>query len=181
MMAHEERIADLERRILTLENEDDEARARRMETLWQANRQKTAEADALSRVRGRLALADQQIAEIAPWVECLAKIRADVVRDIKREENAIAASTDPCEQDELRRQLEHLQGTLRSIDGVSRWTDEGDLFERVAASGFPSSPGHKSPLGDHFMLPRSVRLLAALKKDREVVQAELDRLLGTKA
>lgn len=184
-MTHEERIAALEQRYDVLRDqvelllkESPEDRARREEALWQLERERKALAGQIATATSRVADLDQQIAGHEPWVDCLTKIRAGVVTDIEAEEKACAETTDPREQDERRRQIEHLKGTLRCIDGISDWRSEGDLFERVAATGFPASPGHKTPLGDRFMLPRTLRLVAQLKKERKAAQSELDKLLA---
>jgi hypothetical protein len=180
MTTHEDRIATLEQNLATLrqrfdalESETPEDRANREQRTWERQRQESARAEDLRRKQARLAEIDTQLGFHVPWMDYLAALRAEVKPLLDAARKRLAE--DPTDVRHL--EVEELEDTLLCLDGARDWrTSGGDLHARVGNSGFPCLPGYRHPLDGRFMLGNTMRTVAALRKDREIAQAELDAL-----
>lgn len=164
-----QRVADLEAKLAETPDE----RAAREEREWQAKRAAAARDGQIRFKRQRLADLDKDLAREEPWLDWLTRTRKVAEKDLATVKAALAADdgTDRLTRDVNEQRREVLRETLRVIDSGG-WQEAGsDLYDRAATDGV-SLNGH------YGALAKTMRLVAALRTERENVQRELDALLA---
>jgi chromosome segregation ATPase len=169
-----EALTDLRTKVETLLTETPEERATREQAIWNERRRRTAIDSDIRTKRSRLAQIDSDLAEHVPWLEFLTAQRADVKAKLEEARHRVA---DTPGDGLLVREVEELEDTLWAIEGARNWRQVGgDLVQRTTAAGWRPVPGYTNPLEGRFMLATTMRTVAALRAEREVVQRELDQL-----
>lgn len=169
-----EALTDLQTKLERLLTETPDDRAKREEALWNERRRRTAIDSDLRTKRNRLAQIDKDLDEHLPWLDFLTAQRNDVKAKLEDGRKRLA---DTRGDSLLAREVEELEDTLWAIDGARDWRHVGgDLVQRTTAAGWRPKPGYTNPLEGRFMLATTMRTVAALRAEREVVQRELDAL-----